>query len=369
MSTTNSLKIVMINVFIGCPYSSSQKTEDLGELPLIEPVEPPLTFAWDYLTFDKQCQVNTIPTSFTDASRPPTIVDVLTSDLSILSCTGLSSMTAFDKICEAVEYVTTTLSVSSHWRLDVRSRLLLTFMKLKLNLSFRSLSCFFRISERSAADVFFYMIDVLYTVLKQFVPWPSKDIIEKNLPVYFAIFSDTRLVLDCAETPVQKSNCLNCSIRTYSHYKGKHTIKFALGTSPSGLITFVSDVYGGRASDKYIINNSKILKKCQMNDAIMVDKGFAIEQECEEENVQLYRPPFFYKKNKQFTPEEVRKCRLIARARVHVERVIQRIRIFKILNEQIHWSLLESIDKILTIICAIVNLSPPILSDKRFLTV
>ena len=62
-------------------------------------------------------------------------------------------------------------------------------------------------------------------------------------------------------------------------------------------------------------------------------------------------------------------CIGIARARVHVERTIQQIRLFKILKNQLEWSLLDYGDKILEVICALVNLSPPILSDDHFSTV
>lgn len=96
--------------------------------------------------------------------------------------------------------------------------------------------------------------------------------------------------------------CLSCRIRTYSFYKGKHTIKFMVGIAPDGLITFVSDVYGGRASDKLIFNESNIIEKCEIGDAIMVDKGFLIDDECMKANVKLFRPPFL-KKNKQLSLE------------------------------------------------------------------
>lgn len=94
----------------------------------------------------------------------------------------------------------------------------------------------------------------------------------------------------------------------------------------------------------------------------MLDKGFHAASECGEADIELYQPTFFYKENKQFIPEEVRLGRAIARARVHVERPIQRIRLFRILLDKVDWICLESTDKILTIICALVNLFPPIYS-------
>lgn len=60
---------------------------------------------------------------------------------------------------------------------------------------------------------------------------------------------------------VQKPKCLCCRIRTYSHYNGKHTVKFLTGISPGGIITFISKAYGGRVSDKAIFEQSNLIKK------------------------------------------------------------------------------------------------------------
>jgi hypothetical protein len=259
-----------------------------------------------------------------------TVTDVLSSDKAINSCAGLCSLSQFKALCHSIEYALNALNVHTKLQLDIPSRILLTLMKLKLNLTFKCLSCFFQIHENTASQCFFHTINILHSILKQFIVWLPPDKIRDNLPTYFCNFSDTRAVLDCAETPVQISKCLNCSVRTYSYYKGRHTLKFLLVVAPDGTIIFVSPLYGGRASDKFIVNDSKVLDMCEPGTAIMVDKGFDIQDECMNRNLKMYRPPFFDALKKQFTAEEVEVCRTIARARVHVERSIQRIQLFKI---------------------------------------
>lgn len=160
---------------------------------------------------------------------------------------------------------------------------------------------------------------------------------------------------------------MNCRIRTYSHYKGTHTLKFLVGVTPAGTISFVSSAYGGRATDKAIFLKENILDKCDPYDAIMVDKGFMIENECSEKYIKLIRPPFLRKKE-QFSKNDAEQTADIARARVHVERAIQRIKLFNILNGQIEWYCIPHINDILTVICALVNLSPSILSENKFET-
>ena len=49
-----------------------------------------------------------------------------------------------------------------------------------------------------------------------------------------------------------------------------------MAVSAAGLITYVSKGYTGKASDKYIFNQVKLIELFISNDAIMVDKGFAI---------------------------------------------------------------------------------------------
>ena len=53
------------------------------------------------------------------------------------------------------------------------------------------------------------------------------------------------------------------------------------GVSPAGLITLISNSYGGRASDKLIFEESKLINGLSPNrDAIIIDKGFLIDGIC-----------------------------------------------------------------------------------------
>lgn len=140
------------------------------------------------------------------------------------------------------------------------------------------------------------------------------------------------------------------------------------GVSPGGIITYVSEPYGGRASDKTIFEQSDlILKMERFEDAIMVDKGFLIDDICEQFKIKLIRPPFL-KNQKQLTTEQANLNSKIAAARVHIERANQRIKIFKILSSKLKWPLVSKIKDIFIIACGITNLSSPILADSRFLT-
>lgn len=187
-----------------------------------------------------------------------------------------------------------------------------------------------------------------------------------NIPLlYFDKFRNTRAVLDCTEIPIQKNKCLNCKICSYSHYKGTNTVKFLIAVSPAGIITYISKGFTVKATDKYIFNEEHLIDLFERNDAIMTDKGFLIENELEAKGIVLHRP-IFKKHNQQFTKEESQFNAVLSAARVHVERVIQRMKIYKILRSPVSTGLFCAINEITYIIGCMVNLSEPILNETLF---
>lgn len=186
-----------------------------------------------------------------------------------------------------------------------------------------------------------------------------------NIPYCFEKFTNTRVVLDCTEIPIQKPKCLTCRIKTYSNYKSTFTLKFLIGISPGGLITIISKPYGGRASDKLIFEQSGLINMMEHSDAIMVDKGFMIDDLCKQKQIAIIRPPFL-KNKKQFLMEEALLNRDIASARVHIERMNQRLKTFKILQNKFTWAHAHLAHNIIIIIGGICNLSTPIFSNDKF---
>lgn len=139
-----------------------------------------------------------------------------------------------------------------------------------------------------------------------------------------------------------------------------------VSVTPGGVIAQVSQGYGGRASDKAIFEESGLLELLDpVPDAVMADRGFLIDECCAERLVELVRPPF--RKSRQLSKGEAVRTQKIASARVHVERVIQRMKIFKILSTRVPWRMVGQLGQIVTIIAGITNLSAPILASHRFM--
>lgn len=97
----------------------------------------------------------------------------------------------------------------------------------------------------------------------------------------------------------------------------------------------------------------------------MVDKGFNINSVCASFRIGVVQPPFL-RKQAQFSPEDAAKTLQVAQACVHVERAIQRMKLFRILKGPLPWEMLAVTEEAMIVMAGIVNLSAPVLADKRF---
>ena len=115
------------------------------------------------------------------------------------------------------------------------------------------------------------------------VVWLPKEAIRQNvfnvLPNVFrkAGYSNCYVILDCAEDFIEQSKSLDNQAYTWSDYKHHNTIKFLAGISPNGFITFLSDCYGSRASDKYLTKYSGFYNLLERVGQVMADRGFHIK--------------------------------------------------------------------------------------------
>ena len=288
-------------------------------------------------------------------------MDNLTIDKNLKVATGIDNLEIFRALVKCC------LTRAKCRVGDVERNVILTFMKLKHAMSFSLLAVLFGLSVTSVSSIFAETVSLLSVILSATICWPDKEEVLNNMPKCFSKFQKTRIIVDCTEVPVENAKCLCCRLKCYSHYKGHQTCKFLVGVSPAGLITAVSVPWGGRASDKVIFEHMPTVKELEpFADAVMADKGFHIEKVLEERGIELYRPPFL-RKSRQFIKADATSTVDIAAARVHVQRVIGRVKAFKMLTQTIPWRMVPYLHDIIVVICGITNLARPVLSEDKFL--
>jgi hypothetical protein len=178
------------------------------------------------------------------------------------------------------------------------------------------------------------------------------------MPSCFHCFPNLRVILDCTEIFVQKSSSLVNQNLSFSH----STTKFLIGITPSGVISLVSEGFGGRVSDRQMIEKSILLDLLEEGDGVMADKGFTIADMLEKKGCTLNIPPF-RSSTSQFSSQDVIKTQEIAKLRIHVERAIGRVKNFHIFDGVLPISLAPLVTQMFTVCCWITNLDVPLVEN------
>jgi hypothetical protein len=87
-------------------------------------------------------------------------------------------------------------------------------------------------------------------------------------------FPNCCCIINCTEVKCEHPSNVEQQVQMWSNYKSSFTIKFLIAIAPCGLITFLSQAYGGRATDSFITVDSGLLKLLEPNDVVLANKGF-----------------------------------------------------------------------------------------------
>ena len=291
-------------------------------------------------------------------------LDAIKDDSSLLQhYTGLPSLAVFDlllQVCSRFDF-----SYYCGWNvssISLQDQLFLTLLKLRCNFSHKDLGVRFSVCPSTISNVTITWINVLHEVLyagflKDKIPSVSKN--RMCLPTCFSNFSNCRIILDCTEIQCEVPSNMESQSATFSHYKQRHTFKGLIGVAPNGVITYASGLYPGSTSDKAIVRHCGILNLMELGDLIIADKGFLI-QSILPPNVYLNLPPFLT--NSQFTKSQAELTVRIARSRIHVERAIQRVKSYAVLNLIPH-NYRCMATKLFQVVACLVNLQKPIIRE------
>ena len=98
--------------------------------------------------------------------------------------------------------------------------------------------------------------------------------------------------------------------------------------------------YGGRVTDSDVVRDSGFLQVAQKGCSVLADHGFKC---IGSHGINFIVPPT-KPKNRRFTETEVKTTRQIASLRIHIERVIERLREFHLLKYTVNTNLLTVLD-------------------------
>ena len=246
-------------------------------------------------------------------------------------------------------------------KLSKEEHLLLVLMKLKLGLLHTDLAFCFGLELCDVSRIYSKWVKALSRAMKFLIIWPGRQALRKNLPRCFKNYKNCVCIIDCSEIKIERSFNLNSRAQTWSNYKHSNTIKYLIGITPAGAVSFLSHGWGGRVSDKEITLKSRFLDYLQHGDCILADRGFTIAEESASCGATL-KIPHFTKGKAQMSGKEVDTSRRISNVRIHVERVIGRLRKFRILQSNIPMTRVKLLDDVMVIIAGLVNLNNSVVS-------
>jgi len=217
--------------------------------------------------------------------------------------------------------------------LTVEDQFLLTLIKLRTHPTNKELSFLFGVNEKLVSNVFITWINFMYCQWTEIDWWPSRELVRYYTPSHFSQkFPKTRVILDGTEFPIKRPKQPVVQQATFSTYKNRNTMKVLVGISPGGLVSYVSEAYGGSTSDRQTVERSNLVNKCDPGDEIMADKGFNVDDLFLPYQIAVNIPTFFRKRNRM-TAETVTRDRKISSKRVHVERAIGLAKTYKIMRD------------------------------------
>ena len=199
------------------------------------------------------------------------------------------------KILKAVyDHTYKTLSKDGITKLTAFQEFMCTMLKLRMNTPMEDLAYRFRISVTTVSRIFLKWLRKMDLRLQDLIIWPDRDVLQKTMPVCFqtSFGKKVAVIIDCFEIFIDKPSNLSARASTWSNYKHHNTAKVLLGISPQGVVSFVSECWGGRVSDKYLTEHCGILKKLLPGDIVLADRGFDIAELVAMMQAQLHIPAF-----------------------------------------------------------------------------
>lgn len=237
----------------------------------------------------------------------------------------------------------------------------MVLVRLRVGLTLTDLALRFSLSESSVSKIFTTWVNLLHFYLKDLCQMPSYCE-DHSKAKQFSKFPHLNVIIDRTEIFAKKPSSLQANKEIYSNYKSYSTFRFLVAINTCVAIAYVSMAWSGRTSDKHITENSAdLLATLKQGDEVMADRGCDINDTMRGSGVKVAIPNFKGQGRSQMKKEEGERSEKIAEARIHVERAIQRIKTYHILDNEVRLSMVHLAEQIFTVCAYLVNFQAPIL--------
>lgn len=243
-------------------------------------------------------------------------------------------------------------------QLCMETEFLMTMMWYRLGLLQEHLASIFKVSVSSVSRILTTWTQFIYEHSTSLVYLPLREQVLVNMPSHFINHQNVYIIYDCTEFFIEKPSGLEAQAVTWSEYKHHCTIKSLIGVSPTGMTTYVSRAWGGRASDRHIVKNENILESIPEGMAVMADKGFEVE-DLAPSGIEIIIPPKVSSKG-QMSDFEFFKTVDIAEPRIVVEMKMEQAKNYQILQSVIPISRIATAEQVIFNCFAFTNLLPPL---------
>ena len=135
-------------------------------------------------------------------------------------------------------------------------------------------------TQSTVRTIGFTQICLMALELRFLISWPDRIQVRRNFPdVFRKYYPRCRVIIDFTEFFIETTASLNSQALCWSDYKHHSTVKILVGITPNGSTSYLSEAYGGRASDRFIVEDCGFLKMLRPDDQVMADRGFKIDDQ------------------------------------------------------------------------------------------
>ncbi|VVC45800.1 Zinc finger, C2CH-type,Harbinger transposase-derived nuclease domain,Transposase, Helix-turn-helix [Cinara cedri] len=246
--------------------------------------------------------------------------------------------------------------------INKENSLLLFLMKFKIGFNYSALGVLFKINHQTAANIFCQYLTLLVDKTKHIITWPSTDTVLATLPKCFKKnYTNCRCIVNIFELEMEEPISIEQRVYTYLSCKNYYASKVLIAVTPSEMVCYLSECFGGTASDSLIINKSGLFNLLAPGDFVIANKDL-LGIESEYGNIKSFSVSDSNLHNGRLLINEVLEANSVESVKRHIKGIFAKLKAYNILLK-IPTDLIPFINDIVRICCVLYNLEIPIIID------